>query len=385
MFILGLSLLVSQARPTVGQIDGQSLSMEDMRNQTVPVGRDAIFQCTIDNLQNHQVAWYHKELHTLLALNERVINSKSGRLRVTRATSTFYLHIQNVHEADEGTYVCQVNSSPMKSQTGHLQVVVPPRFVEHLTSSDTEVREDSGVSLRCEANGFPSPEIKWRREDGHHINIQSPNAKRVSPLVWTPDQLIGAPIGSDVTLECNLESHPHAVTYWTRNNGQQIITSSAKYDSIIVEGFSSSYKSEMRLKIKDLRPEDLGSYTCVAKNSLGEARGTIKVYEIPRPSTQASDVMLYTSASKEFSNRRNKYYIGTKSSVAFEDNDEREKMNKAIVLTDPSSEHITIQSEYESYSTPNSEAKENHGHPTATRPALVAIFPLVLFVLFNCH
>lgn len=142
----------------------------------------------------------------------------------------------------------------------------------------------------------------------------------VSPLVWTPDQLVGAPIGSDVTLECNMESHPHSVTYWTRNNGQQIIVSNAKYDSIMVEGSTSVYKSEMRLKIKDLRPSDLGSYTCVAKNSLGEASGTIKVYEIPKLSTQTSDVLSYTSASKEHSNRRNKYYIGTKSSVAFEDN-----------------------------------------------------------------
>ena len=76
----------------------------------------------------------------------------------------------------------------------------------------------------------------------------------------------------------------------------------------------------MRLKIKDLKPADLGSYTCVAKNSLGEALGTIRVYEVPRPSTQTSDIMLYTSASKELSNRRNKYYIATKSSVAFDDN-----------------------------------------------------------------
>lgn len=50
---------------------------------------------------------------------------------------------------------------------------VPPRFVEHFTSSDLEAPEDSPVSLRCVANGFPTPEIKWRREDGLAINIRS--------------------------------------------------------------------------------------------------------------------------------------------------------------------------------------------------------------------
>lgn len=38
--------------------------------------------------------------------------------------------------------------------------------------------EDSSVSLRCVANGFPMPEIKWRREDGRAINIQSPDGSR---------------------------------------------------------------------------------------------------------------------------------------------------------------------------------------------------------------
>ena len=54
----------------------------------------------------------------------------------------------------------------------HLNTV-PARFVEHLTSSDLVTPEDSSVSLRCVANGFPMPEIKWRREDGQVINIRS--------------------------------------------------------------------------------------------------------------------------------------------------------------------------------------------------------------------
>ncbi|RWS26588.1 lachesin-like protein [Leptotrombidium deliense] len=142
----------------------------------------------------------------------------------------------------------------------------------------------------------------------------------VSPLIWTPKQMVGAPLGSDVTLECNLESHPHSVTFWTKNLGSQIIVSNAKYDSIIVEGTSSVYKSEIRLRIKDLKPSDFTDYTCVARNALGETRGTIQLYEIPKPSTQTSDIASYTSSSREIPHRKKYiYYHGTKSSVVSED------------------------------------------------------------------
>ncbi|GIX83928.1 lachesin [Caerostris extrusa] len=50
-------------------------------------------------------------------------------------------------------------------------VTVPPRISENVTSSDTDVREGSDVSLRCDASGSPPPHIKWRREDEKDITI----------------------------------------------------------------------------------------------------------------------------------------------------------------------------------------------------------------------
>jgi hypothetical protein len=67
----------------------------------------------------------------------------------------------------------------------------------------------------------------------------------VSPLIWPPNQLIGAPHGSDVTLECNLESHPQSSTYWTKNTNQALIHSNAKYN-IHNEPIDNSYRMEMR-------------------------------------------------------------------------------------------------------------------------------------------
>ncbi|KFM65868.1 Kazal-type serine protease inhibitor domain-containing protein 1, partial [Stegodyphus mimosarum] len=104
-------------------------------------------------------------------------------------------------------------------------------------------------------------------------------------MVWIPNQLVGAPIGTDVSLDCNLESYPQSVTYWNREGGTMVLTND-KYNSLLMN--TGLYKVTMRLTIRNLQPEDFGSYTCVAKNSLGETEGTIRLYEIPPPSSPST-------------------------------------------------------------------------------------------------
>jgi hypothetical protein len=58
-----------------------------------------------------------------------------------------------------------------------------------------------------------------------------------------------------------------------------------KYEAISSD---DSYRVYMRLKIRSVGLADFGAYKCVAKNSLGETDGTIKLYEIPNPHTTFS-------------------------------------------------------------------------------------------------
>ncbi|KAL0110291.1 hypothetical protein PUN28_013736 [Cardiocondyla obscurior] len=219
--------------------------------------------------------------------------------------------------------MCQINTDPMKSQIGYLEVVVPPDILDYPTSTDMVVREGSNVSLRCEATGSPTPNITWRREDGELIilgnsqevasvdgpvfNITKVNrlqmgaylciasngvpptvSKRImlvvhfTPMIWIQNQLVGAQEGQQMTLECHSEAYPKSINYWTRENNV-IIANGEKYEP----SFSDNvYKVHMKLMIRSVAMSDYGSYKCISKNSLGETDGSIKLYHIPTPTTE---------------------------------------------------------------------------------------------------
>ncbi|XP_068909845.1 neurotrimin-like isoform X2 [Tenebrio molitor] len=292
-------------------------------NVTVPVGREAVLECGVDNLSNFKVAWLRVDTQTILTIHSHVI-TKNHRIAVTHSEHrTWYLHIRDVRESDRGWYMCQINTDPMKSQIGYLDVVVPPDILDYPTSTDMVVREGSNVSLRCAATGSPEPTIAWRREggeaiplgngqevpsiDGTTFNISKVNrlhmgpylciasngvppsvSKRIMlrvhfpPMIWIQNQLVGAMEGQQITLECHSEAYPRSINYWTMDDGN-IISEGAKYEPVLVD---NAYKVHMKLTIRSVSFADYGSYKCVAKNSLGETDGTIKLYHIPSPSTQ---------------------------------------------------------------------------------------------------
>lgn len=220
--------------------------------------------------------------------------------------------------------MCQINTEPMKSQTGYLEVVVPPDILDNSTSTDMVVREDTNVTLRCAARGSPQPNITWKREDGERIslgngqevgsvegsifNITRVNrlqmgaylciasngvpptvSKRIMLMVHFPptisiqNQLVGAQEGQQMTLECYSEAFPKSINYWTRENND-IISNGEKYEPTRSD---NAYKVHMKLTIRSVAMSHYGTYKCISKNSLGETDGSIKLYHIPTTTTQA--------------------------------------------------------------------------------------------------
>ncbi|XP_064212175.1 neurotrimin isoform X6 [Tribolium castaneum] len=252
---------------------------EPIPNVTVTVGRDALLACVVDNLRAFKVAWVRVDTQTILSIHHNVITQNPRISLSYNDHRSWFLHIRNVQESDRGWYMCQVNTDPMRSRQGYLQVVVPPSIVDRETSSDMVVLESTNVSLTCKATGYPEPYVMWRREDGEDIRY---NGENVPPMLSIPNQLEGAYIGQDVTLECRTEAFPTSINYWTTERGDMIISGSDKYEAVSMD---NGYKKYMMLKIRRVNKSDFGSYKCVAKNSLGETDGVIKLEEIPAPTT----------------------------------------------------------------------------------------------------
>ncbi|XP_055526085.1 hemicentin-2 isoform X2 [Wyeomyia smithii] len=302
-----------------------------LENVTVAKGRDATFTCVVNNLGGYRVsgeatparvAWIKADAKAILAIHEHVITN-NGRLSVTHNDyNTWTLVIRNVKMEDRGLYMCQVNTDPMKMQTAFLEVVIPPDIIYEETSGDMMVPEGGSAKLVCKARGYPKPKIIWRREDTREIiarngthgkmkatvvegemlsltkvtrsemgaymciasnGVPPSVSKRMKlqvhfhPLIQVPNQLVGAPLGTDVTVICNVEASPKAINYWQRENGEMII-SNERYS--MNENESSMYAVQMTLVIRKLHKADMGGYKCISKNSIGDAEGTIRLYEM---------------------------------------------------------------------------------------------------------
>ncbi|XP_065567002.1 lachesin-like isoform X2 [Artemia franciscana] len=239
----------------------------EVQNLTVPVGREAIFQCTVTNLGGYKVGWVKADNKAIQAIHTHVV-THNPRVSVTHSGPHIWnLHISSVREEDAGTYMCQINTDPMKSQVAHLDITVSPDILDDETPSEVTVKEGESVRLTCKANGQPQPKITWRREDqkeltevrfkdekgswqysrsgfieGEVIKWQAVSrhqmgaylcianngvppsvSKRIMvsvmfvPSVKVKSQLIGVPKGSKVIIECEIQSSPKPITFWTKD------------------------------------------------------------------------------------------------------------------------------------------------------------------------
>ncbi|XP_033323952.1 lachesin [Megalopta genalis] len=301
-------------------------------NLTVALGRDATFTCLVKHLGGYRVGWVKADTKAIQAIHEHVI-THNKRISVSHSDHTMWnLHIKGVQQEDEGVYMCQINTNPMKWQTGVLSIVVPPDFIPEETSGDVMVREGGQVRLTCRARGVPPPRVSWRREDGESIIIRQPFAagsqnqkthvtsvsehqgedlkltkisrheigvylciasngvppavsKRISinvhfpPVIHVPNQLVGAPLGTDVALECFVEASPKSINYWEKDN--VMIIASQQYGVQAIP--KSQFEVRMVLTIRNLQKRDVGTYQCVAKNSLGASESSIRLYQISGP------------------------------------------------------------------------------------------------------
>ncbi|KAG6446071.1 limbic system-associated membrane protein [Manduca sexta] len=291
-------------------------------NHTFSLGREAVLGCAVTNLGKHKVGWLRAEDQTVLTMHERAVLGARYSVNLD-APRTWQLRIRPLRAEDRGCYMCQINTQPsMKWQIGCIDVYVPPDIISDDTSGDVSVQELENATLTCKATGHPPPKITWRREDHEPILLKKPLSrdfdkvesyvgsslplwrvdrrqmgaflciasndvppavsKRIillvnfAPTVKVPNQLLGAPLGTDVKLKCYVEAYPNTINYWIKNRGEMLLDG-PKYT---IREEKSSYKVSMWLTIRQFSRSDIGTYNCVSTNSLGKSEGTLRLYEI---------------------------------------------------------------------------------------------------------
>ncbi|KAG7300417.1 hypothetical protein JYU34_016030 [Plutella xylostella] len=304
-------------------------------NHTFFLGREAVLGCAVTNLAKHKVGWLRAEDQTVLTMHDRAVLGERYSVSLD-APRTWQLRIRPLRAEDRGCYMCQINTQPnMLMQTGCIDVYVPPDIVSDDTSADVAAQESDNATLTCRATGHPPPKITWRREDHEPIllkkmpqlrefekvesyvgsslplwrvdrrqmgaflciasnDVPPAVSKRVilnvnfAPTVKVPNQLLGAPLGTDVKLKCYVEAYPNTINYWIKNRGEMLLDG-PKY---AIREEKTSYKVSMWLTIRQFSASDIGTYNCVSTNSLGKSEGTLRLYEIK-----------LTSYSEDFTNQ----------------------------------------------------------------------------------
>ncbi|XP_017285467.1 leucine-rich repeats and immunoglobulin-like domains protein 1 [Kryptolebias marmoratus] len=143
---------------------------------------------------------------------------------------TTILHLRDVTFAHEGRYQCIITNhfGSTYSNKAHVIVNELPSFVK--TPRDSTIRTGHTARLECAAKGHPTPEIAWQKDGGTDFPAARERRMHVMP-------------DDDVFF------------------------------------------------ITDVKPEDMGVYSCTAKNTAGtvSANATLTVLEPPRPAPDLED------------------------------------------------------------------------------------------------
>uniref|UniRef100_A0A1I8BT17 Ig-like domain-containing protein n=1 Tax=Meloidogyne hapla TaxID=6305 RepID=A0A1I8BT17_MELHA len=298
---------------------------ESMNNLTAMRGDTVEFICIIENAGKYKIAFFRDGIPPRLVAYDESIFRRTDKYELLSKLNgnQWLLRIKDIQEDDSGGYICQLNSNPILTKTGYLNlksnsiylilkiflIKVPPIILKSSTPAAVEVREGLNVTLSCNARGNPVPTIVWRRADkqiikygkndgygdsvhkGPDLVLRGVSRQHMSEYICTasngifPDEswtiklhvlfepvvvpqmlIVEAPLNATYAkMACTVEAWPRPNLVWLFKN--QPLHDSEKYST--EQSVSERYRSVHLLKIKNIRSSDFGIYKCVANNDYG--------------------------------------------------------------------------------------------------------------------
>nr|NP_001036479.1 down syndrome cell adhesion molecule 1, isoform AL [Drosophila melanogaster]ABI31030.1 down syndrome cell adhesion molecule 1, isoform AL [Drosophila melanogaster] len=255
--------------------------------------------------------------------NDYGISSYSGVTVVKGGKRSSVLGIDNVQARHAGKYSCRAkNRAAAVNYTFDLVVNVPPRWI--LEPTDKAFAQGSDAKVECKADGFPKPQVTWKKavgdtpgeykdlkksdnirvEEGtlHVDNIQKTNegyylceaingigsglSAVIMISVQAPPEFTEklrnqtARRGEPAVLQCEAKGEKPIGILWNMNNMRLDPKNDNRYtirEEILSTGVMSS------LSIKRTERSDSALFTCVATNAFGSDDASINmiVQEVP--------------------------------------------------------------------------------------------------------
>ncbi|KAM7342874.1 Down syndrome cell adhesion molecule 1 isoform 4-T6 [Cochliomyia hominivorax] len=245
-------------------------------------------------------------------------------MRTNRISSkSSILSIPNATPAHTGTYTCTAsNEAGYTTYSTNLTVNVPPRWI--LEPTDKAFAQGSDAKVECKADGFPKPQVTWKKAVGNspgeykdlkkndnirveegtlHIdNIQKTNegyylceaingigsglSAVIMVSVQAPPEFTEklrnqtARRGEPAVLQCEAKGEKPIGILWNMNNMRLDPKNDNRYtirEEILSTGVMSS------LSIKRTERSDSALFTCVATNAFGSDDASINmiIQEVP--------------------------------------------------------------------------------------------------------
>ncbi|XP_063893580.1 cell adhesion molecule Dscam1 isoform X47 [Helicoverpa armigera] len=98
-------------------------------------------------------------------LNDQTLNPGNGILINRNGKRVSILILENVQHEHIGNYTCIAeNEAGRSSHSAVLNVNVPPRWI--IEPTDKAFAQGSDAKVECKADGFPKPQVTWKRAEG---------------------------------------------------------------------------------------------------------------------------------------------------------------------------------------------------------------------------